>query len=152
MVGASTRLEARGLGGFFERTVKKLKDFWADSVDFHVRFSISIIDFRFPISDIRFSIFSPPRPLASRRVDALNSTKPSKPPRTSKPISWGEGLPSPYPLPTPPTRLLRRWVGGSRRLFLPYKTNTFSTFSLSSLSQLPKPTQSHPHLPKLTPK
>ena len=27
------------------------------------------------------------------------SNKPSEPPKTSKPMSWGEGLPSPYPLP-----------------------------------------------------
>ena len=49
---------------------------------------------------------NPPRPLASRRVDALNQA--TNPPNLQnlKQAHKGEGLPSPYPLPTAPFRCI----------------------------------------------
>ena len=45
---------------------------------------------------------NPPRPCASKRVDALNQATNPPNPKTSKQAHKGEGLPSPYPLPDAP--------------------------------------------------
>ena len=45
---------------------------------------------------------NPPRPCASKRVDALNQAMNPPNPKTSKQAHKGEGLPSPYPLPDAP--------------------------------------------------
>ena len=54
---------------------------------------------------------NPPRPLASRRVEASKQHQTLQTSQNLKQAHKGEGLPSPYPLPDGPARILVRTLG-----------------------------------------